>query len=233
MNSSLPAMTLPEAPGAKTARVCGILAIVFAITCIGIPVSIVLGIVALVKHSSAKKAARDYPETYSQPSQTGLVTGIIGLVMPVIMLPFAGIVSAIAIPAMLGQRNRAKDRVAIVTMRSKLPELVERYGRAQESGADAMSVKTDLEACLQSSAAEKNPYNPQSPAYRFTIGMTPAASEEDMTAAARAQATAPGEVVFVMSAPVDPQAPRFVAGAVRTQMPVEGSLVTVKVVRVD
>lgn len=40
--------SLVEAPGAKGARICGILAIVSSLTCIGIPVGIVLGIVALV-----------------------------------------------------------------------------------------------------------------------------------------------------------------------------------------
>ncbi len=223
-----------EAPGAKASRICGILAIICAITCIGIPVAIILGIVALVKHAKAKRLARQFPETYISPSASGLALGIIGLVMPVILLPFVGIVSAIAIPAFLGQRARAQDRAAISTLKLKLSELAERYGRARETGASAMTIRTELEACLQSSTDPgKNPYNLQAPAFRSTLGMTAEAAEEEVAAVAQSQATTLGEVVFVMSAPVDPQAPRFVAGAVRTRNPVDGNPVSCQVIRVD
>jgi hypothetical protein len=63
--------------------------------------------------------------------------------------------------------------------------------------------------------------------------MTAAGSEPEMAAQARAQATTLGEVVFVMSAPVDPQAPRFVAGAVRLQAPMDGDRIYCKVISVD
>jgi hypothetical protein len=228
------APTLQEAPGAKAARVCGILAIILSLTCIGILFGIILGIVAIVQHAKAKRLARQYPEAYLSPSASGLVLGIIGLVMPVIMLPFLGIVSAIAIPAFLGQRGRARDKVVLFTMNAKLPELAERYGRSQETGANAMTIKGDLDAYLQSSVGmQKNPYNPQAPAFRYTVGMTTAATEEEMTDAATQQASILGEVVFVMSAPIDPQAPRYVAGAVRTQTPMNGNSVSCKVIRVD
>ena len=102
---------LPEAPGARAARICGILAIVFAFTCVGAPVAVILGIVALVKHGKAKRLARAEPQRYQPVGGTGLVTGIIGLVLPVLLLPVTGIVAAIAIPALLGQRERARDKV--------------------------------------------------------------------------------------------------------------------------
>ena len=102
---------LTPAPGAKAAKVCGILAIVFAFTCVGIPVAIVLGIVAIVKQGKAKRLAKTQPEVYEPVPVTGLVTGIIGLVLPVLMLPLVGIASAIAIPALLGQRERARESV--------------------------------------------------------------------------------------------------------------------------
>jgi hypothetical protein len=116
-SSDLPPRLEPEAmapaPGAKTGRICGILAIVLALTCVGIPVAIILGIVALVKTSKAKSLARNYPETYDHPSSAGLVLGIVGLCLPLVMLPFAGIVSAIAIPAVLSQRARARDNALL------------------------------------------------------------------------------------------------------------------------
>lgn len=106
-----PAYALEPAPGAKGAKVCGILSIVFALTCLGIPVAIVLGIVALVQQGKAKRAVQAQPGRFAPVPATGLVTGIIGLVLPVVLLPFVGIVSAIAVPALLGQREMARAKV--------------------------------------------------------------------------------------------------------------------------
>lgn len=105
------ASSLPQAPGAKAAKVCGILAIVLALTCVGIPVAITLAIVALVQQAKAKRLVQAEPGAYAPVPATGLVTGIIGLVLPLVMLPFAGIVSAIAIPALLSQRAHAREMV--------------------------------------------------------------------------------------------------------------------------
>ncbi len=209
--------SLVEAPGAKGSRICGILAIVSSLTCIGIPVGIILGIVALVQQAKAKRLARENPGSYRVPTSSGLVLGIIGLIMPVVMLPFVGIVSAIAIPALLGQRARAREKVVVSTLHATLPDLADRYGRALESGRDALTIKAELEQFLQTSAHPKNPYNPGAPAFTYTITMTPAVTEEEIVAVAQEKATTLGEVVFVMSVPLDPQAPRFVAGAVLTQ----------------
>ena len=134
----------------------------------------------------------------------------------------------------MSQRARARDKQAMATMQSKLPGLAERYGRAQETGAGAMAIKADLSAYLQSElGAAKNPYNPQAPAYRDTIAMTSASTEEEVAATARAQATTLGEAVFLMSTPAEPQSPRFVAGAVRLQTAVDGDHTPVKVIRID
>lgn len=102
---------LPDAPGSRAARICGVLAIVLALTCLGIPVAIALGIVAVVKHGKAKRLAQAEPQRWAPVPSTGLVTGIIGLVIPVLMLPVAGVVAAIAIPALLGQRERARNHL--------------------------------------------------------------------------------------------------------------------------
>lgn len=123
------------APGAKAGRICGILAIVLALTCVGILFAIILGIVAIVKTSKAKRLARAYPETYEMPASTGLVLGIVGLVLSVVLfLPAIGVVSAITIPALLSQRARARDhalasqwgqvqtRATIIAMESRASE---------------------------------------------------------------------------------------------------------------
>lgn len=165
---------LTPAPGAKAAKVCGILAIVFALTCVGFPVAIVLGIVALVQHGKAKRLAKARPDVYEAVPATGLVTGIIGLVLPVVMLPFVGIGSAIAIPALLGQRERAREaavqsnldmartqaEMALQDLRAKAP--------GQVPSQDAIIQALSRDPLVQSL---KNPIAPSAPALqRGTTG---------------------------------------------------------------
>jgi type II secretory pathway pseudopilin PulG len=161
------ASPLMPAPGAKAAKVCGILAIVFALTCVGIPVAVVLGIVALVQHGKAKRLARAQPEAYEAVPSTGLVTGIIGLVLPVFMLPFAGIVSAIAIPALLSQRARAQEaalRVNFRTVQTKAEALVlDAQAKAPNQPQEAEALIRGLMADPEL-AALRNPCDPKAPA---------------------------------------------------------------------
>ena len=116
MSDAFPTSASTPAPGARAAKVCGILAIVLALTCVGIPVAIVLGIVALVQHGKAKRLAKTDPGTYAPVPATGFVTGLIGLLLPLVMLPFVGIVSAIAIPALLVQREHAREMTLLRTL---------------------------------------------------------------------------------------------------------------------
>lgn len=165
---------LTPAPGAKAAKVCGILAIVFALTCVGFPVAIVLGIVALVQHGKAKRLAKAQPEAYQAVPATGLVTGIIGLVLPVLMVPVTGIVSAIAIPAFLAQRERARE-IAVKSNLEKAKAQAEAVLQAmhtrnpgQVPAQDAIIQALSTDPAIQ---ALKNPITPTAPAFqRGTAG---------------------------------------------------------------
>jgi type II secretory pathway pseudopilin PulG len=159
---------LMPAPGAKAAKVCGILAIVLALTCAGIPIAIVLGIVALVKHGKAKRLARAQPDVYEPVPATGLVTGIIGLALPVVMLPFVGIVGAIAIPAFLGQRERARElavqsnlEAARARAEATVLELQTKVGRIPAQDAVIQSLASDPLIL-----ALRNPVTPSAPAFQ-------------------------------------------------------------------
>jgi len=158
---------LMPAPGAKAAKVCGILAIVFALTCVGIPVAVVLGIVALVQHGKAKRLARAQPEAYAPVPATGLVTGIIGLVLPVLLVPVAGVVSAIAIPALLSQRSRAREAALKANFRVvqlKAEALVlEAQAKAPGQPVAAEAIIRQLLAD-PGLAALRNPWDPKAPA---------------------------------------------------------------------
>jgi len=77
--------TLPESPNAKTSRLCGILSVVFSCTCIGFPIAIIIGIIAILKNSKAKRDAFESPQEFRNPTNTGLTLGIIGLVVSIVI----------------------------------------------------------------------------------------------------------------------------------------------------
>jgi type II secretory pathway pseudopilin PulG len=210
---------LTEAPGSKGAKICGILSIVFAATCVGFPVALVLAIVALVLQAKAKRAARDFPQDYAAPTNTGMVTGIIGLVLAVVVLPILGIISAIAIPALLGQRSRARDKASISNMQAQLSLLLMEYDNARGTGLDSAAAHKALEERLKT-ATDKNPWNIQAPAYRYEIAIVSPGTRQQILDEAEAAATEPGVVVFVMAPqPPDLSGPAYLAGAVRMGQP--------------
>jgi type II secretory pathway pseudopilin PulG len=166
--------TLNPAPGAKAAKVCGILAIVFALTCVGFPMAIILGIVALVQQGKAKRLAKAEPNVYASVPATGLVTGIIGLVLPVLMVPILGIASAIAIPAFLAQRDRAREiavRSNLELARAQAEAIVEAlHAKApgQVPSQDGIIQTLAMDPAIQ---ALRNPITPSAPALqRGTAG---------------------------------------------------------------
>jgi hypothetical protein len=213
---------LPEAPGAKSARTCGLLSILLAITCLGIPVAIVLGIVALVQQAKAKRLASAYPQGYRTPTASGFVMGIVGLVLPLLMLPFLGIVAAIAIPAYLSYQGRAMDKVVTATLEKQLHALADEYEKGVEVGLDQPAIQAALESLLQA-APERNPVTPKSPAFRYTIAIHAATSPEEAERMAQAEASVPGEIVFVLSFPPEPQQPGYLAAAAALKLPINGA----------
>lgn len=224
----------PEPPGAKGARICGILAIVLSLTCIGIPVAIGLGITALVLQAKAKRLHREAPEAYAPPTQTGLVTGIVGLVLPVIMLPFLGIVSAIAIPALLGQRARARDKAAISNMIGRLGELVATYERTRELGISQPETRAQMESQIQGwLQQDKNPWNLQIPAYTAEVQVVEGGfAQGSFAEVAEAYAVEKGQVTFVVQFP-RPGSAGYLAGAVRTGSQGSGQEVTTRVIELE
>lgn len=161
------ASTLPQAPGAGAAKVCGILAIIFALTCVGIPVAIILGIVALVQQAKAKRLAKADPQDYAPVPATGLVTGIIGLVLPVLMLPILGIAAALSMPALLSSR----EHVRAMAVQHNL-DLAQAKAEAAVSAWQTRNPgqPTPLDATIQALLKEpellalKNPMDPKAPA---------------------------------------------------------------------
>ncbi|WP_243322820.1 DUF4190 domain-containing protein [Geothrix sp. SG200] len=161
-------LSLLPAPGAKAAKVCGILSIVFALTCVGLPVALILGIVALVQQAKAKRLAKADPEGYAPVPSTGLVTGIIGLVLAALMLPVMGMAAAFAVPSVMLYREqvrntavqhhldraKAKAEAAVLEWQARNP------GQPVPQEALIRDLLRDPEL-----AALRNPFDPQSPAF--------------------------------------------------------------------
>ncbi len=233
-------LALEPAPGARGAKLCGIWAIVAGITCVGLPIGIVLAIVALVKQAKANRFAREEPGIYEKPAATGLVLGILGLVLPIVMLPFIGIVSAIAIPALLSQRARARDKAAMENMVGRTGDLIGQYDKQSELGTPKDQIPAALEAYLKASTAhDTNPWNPALPAYRFQIEVVTGLDRDAMEQEARAQATNLGQPVWVIELPAPDKYspgltnPGFLAGAVQVQNQIQGERTVVKAVEIE
>ncbi|MCE1205529.1 MAG: hypothetical protein LWW79_13100 [Holophagaceae bacterium] len=194
----------------------------------------ILAIVALVQHNKAKNAYAANPEAFQPVGSVGLVTAIVGLILPLV-LAVIGIIAAISIPALLGQRSRARDKASILTMSSALSELVMEYDKQLEQRISREELLARMESRLKSLGQEtKNPWNPAAPAFEYRIELVDATTPEGIYEAARARAVEKGASVFVLSGPISPQGGgRQLAGAVRLQMPVNGSSVVTKVVALD
>ncbi|HJW42859.1 MAG TPA: hypothetical protein VJ463_00260, partial [Geothrix sp.] len=226
------ASNLPLAPGASTAKTTGILSIVLGLLCL--PVGLVLAIVALVQHNKAKSTCAAAPDTYQPVGNVGLVTAIIGLVLPVLLV-FTGIIAAIAIPALLGQRGRARDKAAMAALTGTLGDLVLEYDRQVAANAPPSALPGALEAKLKDLGREaRNPWNPAAPPFVYTVGVVEGADADTLAALARARATEKGAPVFLL-APSDPAQARqgWLAGAVRLQQPINGESVYTKTVPLD
>ncbi|HXC16881.1 MAG TPA: hypothetical protein VNV60_05510 [Holophagaceae bacterium] len=226
-------LPLSAAPGARGAKLCGIWSIVASLTCVGIPIGIVLAIIALVQQAKARRLAKENPDHYEMPTATGLVTGILGLAMPVLMLPFIGIVSAIAIPALLSQRARARDKAAMMNMAGRTGDLVGQWDKQREMNTAPEQIPPALETYLrQTAVTDKNPWNPAAPAFRYNIEVVTGMDQEAVREEAKGQATELGETVFVLELPQTGK-PGFLAAAVRLRSPIAGEPLYSKITMIE
>ncbi len=164
---------LPQPPSAKSSKTFGILGICSHLLCLlGAPFAILFGILALVRHGRAKREHAEHPESYAPPRATGLVTGIVALAMLVTVLPSTGIAAAIAIPALLGQREKAKIR-AVETLMNNAAGEVARTGDALAARTPGVPVAAEavvLDVLGRPGfryPAAKNPYGREQTPYRM------------------------------------------------------------------
>ena len=177
------ALKLQDAPGAKAAKTCGILSIVFAITCVGFPLAAILGIVALVKQSSAKGLAREAPETYRTPSSGTMALALVGLVLAGLSVPTLGIGAAVAIPAFVTYRDKARATVLQQNLQTVLTRAEQLLLKNGNQSAEQLAQTLLSDPAL---ASLRNPFDPkaaalevaQVPSQHGTLALWPARLEE-------------------------------------------------------
>lgn len=86
------------------------------------------------------------------------------LIELLLVLAIIGIISAIAIPALLSQRARARDKAATTNMTGSMGDLIGSYDKAKEEGgviADSMTA-----VITTANATNRNPWDPTISAYQ-------------------------------------------------------------------
>lgn len=94
------------------------------------------------------------------------------LIELLLVLAIIGIVSAIAIPAMLSQRARARDKASMDHVAGRIADLTGQWDKARESGMTASQATTTVQTYLKATATKDlNPWTTSgaSNAYNFTI----------------------------------------------------------------
>jgi prepilin-type N-terminal cleavage/methylation domain-containing protein len=134
------------------------------------------------------------------------------LIELLLVLAIIGIISAIAIPALLGQRARARDKAAISNCDSVVADMVGQWDKGREAGTSAATIITNIASYVtKAHAADKSPWETGEAAYADEVetgtGTTASAYAAGMTAPA-----VKGQVQMYMIAPTSTQ-PGF-AGAV-------------------
>ena len=157
------------------------------------------------------------------------------LIELLLVLAIIGIISAIAIPALLSQRARARDKAAIDNMVGRVGDLVGQWDKFREQGVSAATAITNMGAYLQNTGgADKNPWNGTAgappTAFNYTINTATGATASAFAAAVSTLAAGKlGQAQFGYQLPTATGTPGFLGGAVLVQNKVQNKNTVVKV----
>jgi type IV pilus assembly protein PilA len=154
------------------------------------------------------------------------------LIELLLVLAIIGIISAIAIPALLGQRARARDKSAVSNLDSVIADIVGQWDKGREAGASANTVITNIGTYVTNGhSKDKNPWDTGTAAYS-TIG-TAAGATVSAFATAMGTPTTKGLVNLFMVAPAGSAQPGFVGGTVLLDGKMNGSTTYKKVTAIE
>jgi len=156
------------------------------------------------------------------------------LIELLLVLAIIGIISAIAIPALLSQRARARDKAAIDNTVGRVGDLVGQWDKFREQGVGATAAITSMQNYLKNTGgADKNPWNgtgtaPAS-AFNYSFGSLTGSTASKFSAALEATATKLGQATFGYQLPTSTGTPGFFGGAVFVQGKIQGKNTVSKV----
>lgn len=142
------------------------------------------------------------------------------LIELLLVLAIIGIISAIAIPAMLSQRARARDKASVDHVAGRVGDLVGQWDKGREKGLAASAVVASIQTYLVSTATKDlNPWTTTgaSTAYNLTINTgiaaQPSASAFAQKVGLLAKPANMGQVQLAIQTPTS-GVPGFIGAAV-------------------
>ena len=146
------------------------------------------------------------------------------LIELLLVLAIIGIISAIAIPALLSQRARARDKSATSNAVSRVGDVVGQWDKLREKGMSTGAIITSMQNYIKTTTAnDKNPWQgttgatskPFNSSFTSVTGTT--ASGFDTNLKLLATSAKLGEVQFGYALPTATGKPGFIGAAVFTQ----------------
>jgi type IV pilus assembly protein PilA len=156
------------------------------------------------------------------------------LIELLLVLAIIGIISAIAIPALLSQRARARDKGSISNMTSMIDDAVGQYDKLKEQGLATTSITTQLGAYLGAvhpATKDKNPWDASQGAYYASFAAGTAGTKSVFMNAMGAPGNM-GQVQMYIAYPTS-TANGWVGGVVKVQNKVDGSVVVRKATAIE
>jgi len=146
------------------------------------------------------------------------------LIELLLVLAIIGIISAIAIPALLSQRARARDKAAIDNMVGRVGDLVGQWDKGRENAFTQSVIITNMQTYLKDTTGKDvNPWAgttgapaaPFNTVFTATVGTTATIFEDAVRVLATS--TTLGQVQFGYQVPTATGLPGFFGAAVQTQ----------------
>jgi prepilin-type N-terminal cleavage/methylation domain-containing protein len=153
------------------------------------------------------------------------------LIELLLVLAIIGIISAIAIPALLAQRSRARDKSAIQNMVGRVGDLVGQYDKAREAGSTTIAV--DLGTYLSTTSADKNPWDPAAAAFNPTVAAGAANTIATATTEAQGLAKVLGQAAFGIVVPGAGGTGFIEGGVLCANKQSDGTLIVTKVTAIE
>jgi len=153
------------------------------------------------------------------------------LIELLLVLAIIGIISAIAIPALLSQRSRARDKVAMENLSGSIGDIIGQYDKFKEQGMASTGLIASLGNYIKTNhTKDKNPWNLTNSAFggvTTLAGATKSAFLNNMTAGSM------GQVKFYVGIPNGSGTGGFVGGIVKISTQLNGSATFRKVAAIE